>query len=175
MRARSTILIFVVIAVFVALLALLSFCLSCHVKRGDRVLSEAAETLLRQSEGLCLEARKLNPDDWERMWVIHPYVAPDDLACFPWKVRLSVLRTNIRYQESLCILLFLRADGDYEMFVENRMPVDFVAFGSSGSVYAYSPDDLLCFSEDDDPQFRFYLIETEEQEVDKRRQSDKYE
>jgi hypothetical protein len=155
MRKRSSVIVVIMVSIIVYALMF-----ECTVEKGKIDISEAVTKQLRESESLCLEARKLNMRNWEQLWIIGPYVSNNDLGQFSWKVRWAVKRTGIQTRDDISVLLFRITESEYETFVEQRGPVDFVGAIPNTSINVYSPENIMCFSKSHKPPTDLVLTTT---------------
>lgn len=118
-----------------------------NVTLSEDVLSKRVIKCIEDSGNNCITAKSLNNDLWEEVWIISPYAEVERFGgIFPLRVKRAVNRTGIEYREDLCVFVFVLNNGDCQICVEERYPVDFVNCSSDGFMKC-TPDAVMCFAE----------------------------
>jgi|GEM_PF-2105172 len=126
------------------------------VTTSEDILSKRVIQCLEDSGNNRMTSKFLNDDLWDELWIISPYVEIDRLGrILPLRAKRAVERTGIQYRDDFCALVFLLNNGDYQICVEKRYPVDFATYSSD--VIKCKPDAQMCFKQTGEARPRLVL------------------
>lgn len=150
---KKGILVFTIGAAVIVFLLIFSFI--CPRYRITILTNTAATNVhdyIYRTGNYCVSSEILNKYLWEELWILAPYTQAEQLKKqLPFRVKRRIKNTGIRYRDDICILVFLLNNGDYQISIEDRYPVDFVC-GSSERIATITPEMLICFVPSEDSE-----------------------